>query len=44
MEDTNWKQMGRKLIAYVIWCGEHQLVFEVCVSLGSRTHFYPISF
>ena len=30
MEDINWKQMGRKLVGYVIWCGGHQLVFEVC--------------
>ncbi|SBS66565.1 hypothetical protein VAT7223_03246 [Vibrio atlanticus] len=33
--------MGRELIVYVIWCGGHQLVFEVCMSLGSLTHFCP---
>ncbi len=41
MEDTNWKQMGRELVGYVIWCGGHQLVFEFCGSLGSLTHFCP---
>lgn len=34
MKDTNWKQMGRNLIAYVIWCGGHQLVFYSGESLS----------
>ena len=38
MKDTNRKQMGRELIVYVIWCGGHQLVFEVCMSLGSASN------
>ena len=47
MEDTNWKQMGRKLVGYVIWCGGHQLVFEVfevCELLRALTHFCPFVF
>ncbi len=33
--------MGRNLIAYVIWCGGHQLVSEFGGLLGSLTHFCP---